>query len=289
MYGRLQLGAHLDHAAFARAQCGLCAHYGARYRLRTRLLAGRDPSMLVLLAEALTPSPLSPDALTRVRCPLRLGLTRRSALRPDWAPLEVIAALQVVLAAEKLRDDVRDRDGTLARVAARLLLHDVATAERVLAAHAFPLAPLRVALAAQSTLEASRHADLDGLSAPTGEALALATAWLAHALALEAPAPESLAVYGRRLGRTLYMVDALEDFVPDRARAAFNPLTAALGALTPARRAYLAASFAGLTRALAAAYDALPLHRHHAALRDATVDALAARGQRALVALVEAA
>ena len=85
------------------------------------------------------------------------------------------------------------------------------------------------------------------------------------------------------------MIDALEDWSPDRARAVFNPIVATLGTLTPARHAYLDASVTGLTTSLAAAYEALLLYRHQAALRDATVDGPAARSRRALASLASAA
>lgn len=279
MYGWIELDKSTDTRAFAQAQCGLCAHYGRVFRTRTRLLAATDPSLLLLLVDALT---VEPAPRTRVRCPLTFKLTHRRAIDPASDDVAAVAELQLVLAGEKLLDDRLDRDGALTRVASSLLAQDIARAGERLVARGFPLDLLRQALRHQSTLEADRSADLDELARPTADGLALITGWLAA----RAGAPEPIITAAQRfagtLGRLLYLVDALNDLPSDRARARYNPIDASVGPLTPRRHAWLAAHFAGVARAHARAFDALPILRHADLLRGALVTRLTENGEAAL-------
>ncbi|MCC6621946.1 MAG: hypothetical protein IT385_11860 [Deltaproteobacteria bacterium] len=275
MYGWLDVSG-AGTPAFAHAQCGLCATYGRDYRTRTRMLAATDPSVLAVLVEALHDE-APPRA--RVRCPLTLMTVKRRAADPTWAPLEAVAALQVVLANEKLLDDRLDRDRAFARAAGRLFARDLATAEALLVGRGFPLDALRQALRRQAALEAAADSDLDALSAPTGDGLGLIVGWLAPA---DAHTREAAATFGRRLGRLLYMVDALQDLPRDRARGTFNPLTRLLATPSPARLRYVRDKVAGLIASLVDAFEALPLKRHTLPLRLATVEALSRRAQEVL-------
>jgi hypothetical protein len=282
MYGWLELDGRHGTAAYAQAQCGLCAHYGRAFRTRTRLLAGSDPSLLVMLLEGLAPEP---PRQTRVRCPLAFGITRRRAVDLTWAPLAAAAELQVVLAGEKLFDDRLDQDGAFTRLAAALLKKDLARAEAALLGRGFPLAALRATLRRQAAIERDAEADLDRFADPTASGLGLIFSWLAELLAL---APEEVRAVGRcgeLLGRTLYLVDALQDFVGDRAKGRFNPIHAALGELSPRRLGYLVARFEGLLGAFEAAFTALPLRRHEAVLRASILGTLGAKGRLALAGL----
>lgn len=279
MYGWLELDKSCDTRAFAQAQCGLCAHYGRAFRTRTRLLAATDPSLLLLLVEALA---ADPAPRTRVRCPLTFKLTHRRAIDPASDDVAAVAELQLVLAGEKLLDDRLDRDGTLTRLASSLLDRDVGRAAERLVARGFPLDALRQALRHQAVLEADASADLDELARPTAEGLALIAGWLVMRAGLPEPTVVSARRFAATLGRLLYLVDALHDLPSDRARTRFNPLDAALGALTPRRLAWLAAHFDGLARAHALAFDALPILRHGDLLRAALVTKLTERGMAAL-------
>jgi len=275
MYGWLDTRG-TGSAVFMHAQCGLCTAYGRGYRTRTRMLAAADPSVLVTLLDALAEAP---SARERVPCPLALKLARRRAMSPGAPAIEAVAALQVVLASEKLFDDRLDRDRLLARVASRLLAGDVVRAEATLVGLGFPLEELRATLRRQAELEARGDSDLDALAAPTGDALALAAGWLARRV----PADEvAAATFARRLGRLLYVVDALQDLPRDRRTGAFNPLATLLASPSPATLGYLRDKVEGLVAALAEAFDALPLHRHAAPLRQATVATLARRAREAL-------
>ena len=78
-------------------------------------------------------------------------------------------------------------------------------------------------------------------------------------------------------------MDALADYRNDAVSGAFNPLRHVLGAVdTPAGARFVSGVLTGRLRALAEAFDALPLLRNEAAVREATVEALTTAGHEAL-------
>ncbi len=283
MYGWLALESQsqVGKRAFAAAECGLCAHYGAAFRTRTRMLAGADPTLLVMALEGLVEVP--PDAV-RVRCPLTFKITKRRATDPEWAPLAAVAELQLVLAGEKLLDDKVDKDGWLSRMASSLLERDIVAAGESLVARGFPLDDLRATLRRQSVVEADANAGLDALAGPTGLALGMIAGWLAELVGrVEMVRP--LRELGETLGRLLYMVDALHDLRRDRAGARFNPLDHALGYLSPRRMAQLEASVEGLIARHEAAFARVELFRHREALDASLVAGLAGKARSGLVSV----
>lgn len=272
MYGWLTLDPSHGKRAYAHAECGLCAHYGASFRTRTRWLAAADPTLLVLTLEALADE----VPKTRVRCPLTFKLTKRAALAPTWEPLAAVAELQLVLAGEKLYDDQLDKDGWLTKTASALLSADIERAAKALVERGFPLERLRATLRRQAALEADPRASLEGLATPTSDALGLIAEWLAT-LVGRPEAEVTMRRFGETLGRLLYMVDALHDLERDRAKAKFNPLDHALGHLSPRALATLGDRLERLVAHHRDAFGALPLQRHVATLEGSLVSGLARR------------
>ncbi|HWN71377.1 MAG TPA: DUF5685 family protein, partial [Haliangium sp.] len=128
MYGYLRPEGRHGRTQLQRQQCALCHAFRQGYRQRTRLLAGYDPSTLLMLVEALCDQL---PAQVRVRCPLP-PFHRRTATDPAWPAARAVAALQLFLAGEKLFDDLLDRDSALASLTERALRSDIARAEAVL-------------------------------------------------------------------------------------------------------------------------------------------------------------
>lgn len=282
MYGYLRVeGGHGRHV-LAPAQCGLCRHFGTRYRMRTRWLAGFDPSVLLLVLDGLSAEG-APRA--KVPCPIPLARARR-AIDAEWPGVQAVAAVQLFLAAEKLFDDRVDRKGLTARAASALLKKDIARAEAWLVEAGFPLDQVRGELRRQAGLEADPSSDLDGLSAPTARGLASVASWCGQYAGLDAASVAALRVFGDRLGRALYLVDALDDLRRDRASGAFNPLVSALGGVrSPAVASFLRGALEGRLRALGEALDGLALRRHREVLEAATLKSLRDRGFEALARL----
>jgi hypothetical protein len=271
MYGFLR--AH--GSSIREQQCGLCRHYGTIHRTRARFLAGHDPSLLLMLVEGLAREPAPRVA---VPCPVPFARARR-AVDPGWPPLEAVAGVQLLFAGEKLFDDRVDRDG-LGRVLARFYAADIAGAEARLRELGFPADEVRAALRRQPEIEADPASDLDRLSEPTAQALDRSLAWLARLVS--SPDPEGVGRFGARLGRLLYLVDALHDLPVDLRRTGTSPLVRAVGAPSPLVRGYLEGTLEGRVAALERSFDSLSLERHRGELRVALVEGLAIRGRDAL-------
>jgi len=279
MYGYLRVDGRHGRTVLAPAQCGLCAQFGATYRTRTRWLAGFDPSVLVLALDGLTPGGAP---RVSVKCPIPLA-KKRQAMDPQWRGTQAVAAIQLFLAAEKLFDDRVDRDGFGARLASSLLNKDIRRSEQWLQEAGFPLEEVRHILRQQAALEKDSAADLDALARPTAQGLAAVASWCGAYAELPASAVNGLKRFGDRLGRALYLVDAIHDLVDDQASGAFNPLVSALGGVrSPAVAAFLRGALEGRLGALEEALGELPLERHREVLTAATHQSLRVRGLAAL-------
>ena len=279
MYGYLTVQGRHGRTALAPAQCGLCAHFGARYRTRTRWLAGFDPSVLALVLDGLSPDPAPRQ---KVRCPIPFA-RQRTAVSADWPAIPAVAASQLFLAGEKLFDDRVDQDGLVSRVAASALRKDITRAEAWLADAGFPLAEVRGHLRAQREVELDPASDLDSLATPTARGLAATVNWCPDQAGLDRATSDAAGAFGDALGRALYLVDAIDDVREDGARGRFNPLLRLLGGVrSPAAASYLRGALEGRLRVLSERLDLLTWYRHRAVVEAATVGSLTRKGMAAL-------
>ena len=107
-----------EYEAYRACYCGLCRALGSRYGLVARMILNYDFVLLVMLLW----QPDEPVRFANARCPVKL--CRKRPYCRSCAAMEKSAAMSVILAYHKLRDDVRD--GGLwkrlgARAASRLL------------------------------------------------------------------------------------------------------------------------------------------------------------------------
>ena len=281
MYGYLRPDGRHGRTALQHQQCGLCHAFRHDYRQRTRLLAGYDPSTLLMLVEALLETPA---AQVSVGCPLP-PFRRRQATDPGWPAVRAVAALQLFLAGEKLFDDLLDRDSALAGLTERALRRDITAAETILVDLGLDTGSLRAILRTQAAIERDPAADLDTLSRPTREALRQLARFAARAGGCADPAVDAAGHFAADLGNTIYLVDALDDLPRDLRGSVFNPLAHLAGALTPHTLRTLLDVFEGRLAALARSFDALPLFRHQDGLRACTLQSLERRGRQALQSL----
>jgi hypothetical protein len=292
VYGYLRPEGRHGRTQLQRQQCALCHAFRQGYRQRTRLLAGYDPSTLLMLVEALCDER---PAQVRVGCPLP-PFHRRTATDPTWPAARAVAALQLFLAGEKLFDDRLDRDSVLAGLTERALRSDIARAEAELRALGagvdsgvdsdvdFDIGALRAVLRAQADIERDPRADLDALSQPTRQALALVARLAARMGGCDPAAVDAAGAFAADLGGAIYLVDALDDLPRDLGRGVFNPLAHMATDLTPHALHTLLGLLAGRLAALRRSFEALPLRRHQDALA-AALTTLDRRGRQALEAL----
>ena len=221
-----------DRAAYERAYCGLCRALGKGYGFAARFLVSYDMTFLYLLRASVAP----PAGAARCWCPARLCGRKDCALDPEgYGP---VTAFAVILAWEKLRDDILDK-GFFRGLPARLLALVYRRAYRRAARRLPAFAALTAEkLAALRALEAARSPSIDA----TADAFAQIVG--ACAGDLEDPAlrrPMEQLLY--QTGRFLYLADALDDLKRDWARDAYNPLRCRFqpenGVLAEADLAYL--------------------------------------------------
>lgn len=316
MFGYFKPPDRATRRAMFRAQCGLCQRFGSDFRLRTRALAGHDASMLLLLCDG-----LAPTAAPRVtvRCPIPLAPNRR-AIAPEWPASKAVAMLQLFLLGEKLRDDHHDDRSLASRMAQRVFAREIGISHTWLESAGFPLTGARALLERQRRDEADAAADLETLVKPSAELLALVFAFayaqvdgadddtshapvtpggdtrrnaketlgggrgLTRAGAEGTQPPGPLWAFGAALGRLLYLVDALDDWIDDGRKGRFNPIAHSVGPVTPRAFWFLQGCFAAWSVALQQAFQALPLRRHHQPL-STSVTAFIATGERLLAQL----
>ncbi|MGR6918881.1 DUF5685 family protein [[Actinomadura] parvosata] len=275
MFGIIRPCAHHGCAAVREAWvahlCGLCLTLRDGQGHGARLATNYDTLLVSVLTEAQLPS--SAPRRKAGPCALR-GFRGAEVLDARGRGARLAAAVSLVLAAGRLRDDVADGDASWGGRRARggLARGWEAAGVRMAEAVGFDPAPLTAAVGRQLVLE--RQADPgmvleeglagagrvleDGpagagrvleLSAPTEDAVAAAFAHTA-VLAGRPGNAGALGEAGRFFGRLAYLLDACEDRAEDERRGAFNPLTATGTSPAEARRLCEDAAH-GITLALA--------------------------------------
>lgn len=218
--------------------CGLCLALRDEHGHASRLVTNYDGLLVSVLTEAQAPA--SSPHRRAAACALR-GFKGADVVEAEGAEgVRLAAAVSLILAAGKVRDHVEDGDGVYARrlVAAgagRMAARWSAAGRGTAAALGFDPAPLVGAVEEQARLERLPNPGLLQLTAPTEAAVAAAFGHTA-VLAGKPRNRETLEEAGRYFGRLAHLLDAVEDLDRDRARGAYNPLTASGTDLAVARR-----------------------------------------------------
>lgn len=204
-----------EYEAYRGVYCGLCRELGRSYGLRARLTLTYDSTFYAMLLLALRPGCYG---MERKRCTTN-PLKKCVYCTGGEAPLRQAAALCVLLALHKLRDERRDH-GKGRWLAAPLGWLLKGPYRRAAADFPWMEAAVRHGMERQVQAESAPDATLDACADPTASVLA---AVLAH----EAPDPsapyaQALWQTGYYLGRWVYIMDAADDMRKDCARGDFN-------------------------------------------------------------------
>lgn len=205
------------------AYCGLCRTMGKCTGCLSRLFLSYDIVFLLLTRIALegTAAELKPR-----RC-LVHPFRPRLMMEPN-ASAEYCAAVSVLLSYEKAEDDVCDSRGAR-RFAAKRIRRILASALRRAECPAALRQQVKDALSRLSLLEVSRSDSIDDCADTFGDALAALFAY-----GLEATEARIGGEIGRRVGRVLYVLDAMDDYEKDKRSGNYNTLLCAYGdAMTP--------------------------------------------------------
>ena len=193
------------------AYCGLCRTLGMQFGQRTRLTLTYDMTFLVVLLSSL----YEPE---EYRAAGRCGMHPLHS-RDYWYNDATVyaAAVNVLLAREKLLDDWQDDKNPAARAGAALLERACARAE---SQYPRQYNAIRAGLDTLTALEWSRDEDPDAAANCFGRIMAEIFCWKDDRWAPQ------LRQMGMALGRFIYLMDAWEDVEADIKKHRYNPLKA---------------------------------------------------------------
>ncbi len=210
-----------EYEQYKSVYCQLCRRLGKAYGWTARLFLSYDCTFYALLA--LSVSGARPT-LQEGRCPAN-PLKRCSYLASPGAEYEKAAALSVLLACHKLRDD-RDDEGFWKSLGCRMLLPFVsAKAKKAAERYPFLAEAAQIAMDSQKAAE-EEQAGIDACAEPTARLLAGVFRELGGCGAGQSAALER---FGYFLGRWVYLMDAADDLERDLKAEAFNPFIPRLG------------------------------------------------------------
>ncbi len=229
--------------------CGACKAIGNQYSQPARIFLNFD---CVFLAEMLTAlsganSGAWPENYHSYRC-----FVPKDREEAPPLPLRYAAAANVLLAALKTDDNLKDAPSLLWRTVWRLFRPDFQKAEQAMSAFGLDMDDIWRWIECQRIREKSAGGrDLAWYAEPTARiTAAVFSKGAALAGAQEGPMYE----FGYRLGELVYVLDALEDWEKDLRKKQFNALRAA-----GESRQAAADSLFGLSRQLQVTMQELPL------------------------------
>ena len=219
MFGYLQIQKSellvREYEAYKAVYCGLCKQMGREYSFLSRFALSYDCTFYAMLIMSLK---RSCSGFDNGRCRFN-PLKKCQFAHVNDDAYSKSAALTVILAYYKLKDDISD-SGFFKRIGARLLL-PFFSHWRKKAAKRFAYLDEAAAqmMASQLALEGKDNPCLDETAHPTATMLA---AVLRHEGEDEATR-RVLSELGYQLGRWIYFMDAADDLEKDIKRGSFNP------------------------------------------------------------------
>jgi len=204
-----------EYEAYKAVYCGLCKQMGREYSFLSRFALSYDCTFYAMLIMSLK---RSCSGFDNGRCRFN-PLKKCQFAHVNDDAYSKSAALTVILAYYKLKDDISD-SGFFKRIGARLLL-PFFSHWRKKAAKRFAYLDEAAAqmMASQLALEGKDNPCLDETAHPTATMLA---AVLRHEGEDEATR-RVLSELGYQLGRWIYFMDAADDLEKDIKRGSFNP------------------------------------------------------------------
>lgn len=210
-----------EYDQYKAVYCQLCRELGKNYGYTARFFLSYDCTFYALLALSVSCSAMSP---CKGRCAAN-PLKRCKYLASSGEEYQKAAALSMLLACHKLKDNVDD-EGGLKSLGCRVLLPFVSRKAKK-AARRYPF----LAEAAEKAMEEQRTAEktgagVDACAQPTAGLLAA----LFRELGREDPGQSAaLERFGYFLGRWIYLMDASDDLEKDLKSGGFNPFIPRLG------------------------------------------------------------
>lgn len=208
-----------EYDYYRAAYCGLCHSMGKCTGCLSRMTLSYDMVFFALMREAITCSPAS---FKKKRC-IRHPLVARPVMKAD-GELEYAAAVAGLLASKKIDDNVNDEKG-IKRFAARvtrLIFRKMRKRSRRFSAELSDFLSDR--LSELDRMERERVRSVDMPADVFGEIMAGLLSF-----GLENEKKKIAENIGLRVGRWVYMADALDDYEDDRKSGSYNPFVELYG------------------------------------------------------------
>ncbi|MGI6737592.1 MAG: DUF5685 family protein [Anaerovoracaceae bacterium] len=200
-----------DYEVYRAYYCGVCKSIGRRWGQLPRAVLSYDAAFLALLLAGAADEDRS---LTHERCPVH-PLQRRSIAH--GGAVDYSADVMLLLAWNKLDDDVRDEGSLRARTARQLSRR---LYRRLRRAHPALTEQIEARLRELAAVEAAGSEDLDAAGDVFGRLMAALFTGFDAARESE----RALAQIGYQLGRWIYLMDAWDDLGDNMQSGAYNPL-----------------------------------------------------------------
>lgn len=269
-----------------RFYCGLCKSLGDDYSQAHRALVNFDAVFIGIVADGLLEMGADHDSC---RCPINPLAIRPTMTRRSPA-MQFATSMQMLLSDQWLAD--RGMDGrSWARASRRWFRPALQKARKTLASLGLSMAQLEGFERVQKRVEVIGQTSLFEAAEPTARALGYVFRQVA---ALPGAMPQlaheemqaQLNLFGRSLGRVIYLTDALDDLEKDLKKKEFNPClqwNVGDGSLRASKMKIqdchdaLTKDFDQLNRAV----EALPWQRHKSLVKNILCDQLVRSSQQA--------
>lgn len=225
MFGILKPQANLltreEYRQYVSAYCNLCGLLHHRYGLKSRFLVLHDVATLWWLL----------DHQNKSR-QLRMGNCVRGGVGKlkdgEVSELQqLLAAISVYTISIKVKDDMQDDGGLQSRILHWSYQSVFEEARQDLRNLDFDVDQMESILAQQQAVEARREPNFESAAEPTAQAYGLLATEIVERCESRLDAAQARQI-GERLGRSVYLVDAIQDFEAD-AGTNYNPLCYAVG------------------------------------------------------------
>jgi len=213
-----------DWNVVSKSYCGVCAGLREDFGTLASFLLNDEVQFLALLIVAQKKEMLS-DSLTK--CPI-YAHTREFPILGDKTALQYAATVAMLLAGEKLDDNIRDENIFIAKSLRKVLSGHIEKSQNIISLHGFPLEKLIQIRSEQALAEKRLGETLEYYLSPTAkivEEIFSRTAVLSNA-------PENflaLREIGFSAGKIITLIDACEDIYLDRRQKQFNPIISSYG------------------------------------------------------------
>lgn len=216
MFGHLNLGFTQDKD-YRLYQCSLCHTLGIHYGNFARFLTNYDTALPIVLTIHYSKAPLP---LRQKICPL---LARRFVVDPKEPAIRFIAAITILLVAEKIKDNIHDEGRQLPKKIMKWIEKKSIKAHKELYALGFPAEMIAEAFAQQRNIEKEENTTLVHLTRPTAHVLAEIYGYIAK-LTKAGEHEDAFRTIGYELGQIIYILDTVKDYHTDMLNGIFNPL-----------------------------------------------------------------